>query len=98
MEAMAASLQISPDLFKRKYTRIRNKRFCLAEKKNSDCIFLEGKKCTIYEARPKQCRTYPWWPENLHSEESWKSAAKSCEGINDNAPIVPFSDIVQFTA
>eukprot|EP00961_Rhodomonas_salina_P046921 629705-Rhodomonas_salina.2 len=25
--------------------------------------------CSLYEARPKQCRTWPFWPENLASPE-----------------------------
>lgn len=96
MQAMAKQLNISLDLFKRKYTRVREQRYALVEKKSHDCIFLEGKKCQVYQARPKQCRTYPWWKENLQTPESWKSAAEACEGISDTAPLVPLSDIVQF--
>ncbi|MBS0634094.1 MAG: YkgJ family cysteine cluster protein [Verrucomicrobia bacterium] len=97
MEAMARHLAISVDLFKRRYVRIRNNRLCLVEKKseNNACIFLEGKRCQIYQVRPKQCRTFPWWKENLHSEESWNVAARDCEGINDEAPIVPLSQITE---
>ncbi len=65
------------------------------------CVFLddEGKKCTIYEARPIQCRTYPWWPrlllnESAYSNEAvtpdfiaegrhWSAAEGGCEGINN---------------
>lgn len=98
MASIAKLLNISIELFKIKYTRMRNNRYALIEKKsqNNACIFLEGKKCQIYQARPKQCRTFPWWDENLKSEESWKQAATACEGINDGAPVVPLSDIVQF--
>lgn len=101
MAAMAEVLNISVDLFKRKYTRQRHSRYALIEKKaydNSgdfDCIFLKDKKCQVYQARPTQCRTFPWWQENLNSEESWKLAAAECEGINDDAPIVPYEQIVQ---
>ena len=99
MEAMAKHLKIPIDLFKRKYTRQSGNRYALIEKKTMhneyDCIFLKDKKCTIYQFRPKQCRTFPWWKENLNSEESWKLAAQSCEGINDDAPLVPFEEIEQ---
>jgi Fe-S-cluster containining protein len=39
------------------------------------CIFLDddGKKCTVYEARPVQCRTYPWWPRLLLNESEWQT-------------------------
>lgn len=37
------------------------------------CVFLgdDGKLCTIYEARPVQCRTYPFWPNILRSKQTW---------------------------
>ncbi len=95
LEGLAKLLNISSEMFKRRYVRIRSNRMCLVEKKNNDCIFLEGKRCQVYQARPKQCRTFPWWEENLASEESWKSAAKDCEGINESSPLVPLSEIVQ---
>lgn len=95
MAAIAKLLDISVELFKRKYVRQRNNRFALIEKKsqNNDCIFLKDKKCSIYQARPTQCRTFPFWIENLNSEESWKLAAQSCEGINDDAPLIPYEKI-----
>src|SRR5687767_14659533 len=36
--------------------------------KNSggNCPFLEGKRCGAYEGRPAQCRTWPFWPENMN--------------------------------
>ena len=62
-----------------------------------DCIFLkeetarrkEGEEtvvyakrvCTIYEARPLQCRTWPFWPENLRDEQSWSRSSKRCPGM-----------------
>lgn len=97
MQAMADYLGIDLSTFKRLYVRQRNNRFLLVEKKaqNNKCVFLAGSKCSIYPVRPKQCRTFPWWPENLTSEESWKLCAQECEGINDQAPRVPYSQIVQ---
>jgi len=36
------------------------------------CIFLgEDNKCSIYDHRPVQCRTYPFWPSLLSDEEAW---------------------------
>ena len=65
MAAMAAVLHISVDLFKRKYIRSRDNRYALIEKRapngDYDCIFLKDKLCQVYQCRPKQCRTFPWW-------------------------------------
>jgi uncharacterized protein len=85
-EEIAESLGISKKEFLAKYTRKLGDRTALIEKKpkngNYDCIFLQGKQCQIYSKRPKQCRTFPWWKENLSSFEEWQNVAKECEGIN----------------
>lgn len=101
MQKMAQSLDISLELFKKRYTRIRDNKFALVEKKSKikegeyECIFLKDKKCEVYQNRPAQCQTFPWWKSNLNTPESWKIAALDCEGINDNAPVVPYSQILQ---
>ena len=40
----------------------------LVENGSPDCIYLSEKKCTVYEARPTQCRTWPFWPENMSAK------------------------------
>lgn len=91
---MADYLQISTNLFKRRYLRRVEGRWSLVEhSKTYDCIFLKDNKCEIYSARPIQCRTFPWWPQQLRSKEAWLEAAKHCEGISLQAPLVPTSTI-----
>ncbi|MEA3288070.1 MAG: YkgJ family cysteine cluster protein, partial [Candidatus Marinimicrobia bacterium] len=46
-----------------------------------NCIFYGEKGCTIYDARPSQCRTYPFWKANLKSSYRWKITCEECEGI-----------------
>ncbi len=52
-----------------------------------DCVFLDraaipGKAvCSLYEDRPTQCRTFPFWPEHVDSPRAWKRLSKHCEGI-----------------
>jgi uncharacterized protein len=93
---MATFLNTTIEKFKRQYIRIRENRMALAERKSEDnaCIFLKDRKCLLYKARPKQCRTFPWWQENLNTEESWKLAALTCEGINEQAPLILYEDII----
>ncbi len=94
MKAIAESIGIPIEDFMAKYVRRVGRRYSLLEKPRSyDCIFLKGKKCRIYDVRPTQCRTFPWWTGNLDSEKTWKRLAKECEGINDDAPNVPYSQI-----
>lgn len=100
IKTMAAHLNLTEQAFKIRYIRNRSNRLALVEKKNAEgvheCVFLKDKKCQIYQARPKQCRTFPWWKENLNSEESWKLAAESCEGINAEASLIPYSEIQKY--
>lgn len=94
IEALAAHLQLEVETFSRLYLRKVEKRFSLREDpKNGDCCFLKGKKCTVYAVRPHQCRTYPFWPQNLTSPQAWKEAAQECEGIHDEAPLLSYEEI-----
>jgi uncharacterized protein len=52
----------------------------IRERANGDCVFFDGR-CTVYDARPTQCRTYPFWFQNLRSEERWQATARECPGI-----------------
>lgn len=61
-------------------------RYSLTEKPNGDCVFLKrahGKStCSIYPVRPLQCRTWPFWTENLRSQDAWNHAHVICPGMN----------------
>lgn len=54
----------------------------LREKSNYDCIFWRGGGCVVYEARPVQCRTYPFWTHILKDENTWNKRAQECPGMN----------------
>jgi uncharacterized protein len=90
MGQIAGHLNISEAEFKKRYTRtVFGKVALLEDPNNFDCVFLKEKKCQIYTARPRQCRTFPWWKENVESPEAWKETAKRCEGIDHpDAPVV----------
>ncbi|MBY0369865.1 YkgJ family cysteine cluster protein [bacterium] len=45
------------------------------------CQFLKGKRCSVYEARPIQCRTWPFWPENLKPKVWNEEVASFCPGV-----------------
>ena len=50
-------------------------------RKNSECQFLEKKRCSIYKARPTQCRSWPFWSENMKTK-IWNEEIQSfCPGI-----------------
>lgn len=98
IEDIAKFLSITVEELEKTYTRMLGNRKALKEKppKNGDfdCVFLENNRCSIYPVRPKQCKTFPWWKENLTSEEAWNEAASYCEGINkENAPVFSAEEI-----
>ena len=37
--------------------------------------------CLIYAARPFQCRSFPFWFDNLRSVVRWREVARLCPGI-----------------
>jgi hypothetical protein len=90
LTAMAEYLGISEEQFIDRHTRRRGRRLSLTECKTRfgyDCVFLErdasGRTgCSIYPVRPKQCRTWPFWPENLESPENYLHAADRCPGMH----------------
>jgi Fe-S-cluster containining protein len=86
IDGIAERLGLDREAFVRRYTRrIRRQdgpHVSLVEKRNHDCIFFErGTGCTIYEDRPKQCRTWPFWRANLASRDEWQATAEDCPGM-----------------
>ena len=47
-----------------------------------EAVPLTRRVCGIYPVRPLQCRTWPFWPENLINESAWKRAARGCPGMD----------------
>lgn len=94
IKRLAGFLGLELDEFGRKYLRRVRARYALVEHGvTGDCIFLRDRLCTAYEARPVQCRTFPFWPTHLVSRETWHAAANTCEGIGDDAPLVSCAEI-----
>ena len=56
-------------------------RISLREKANLDCTFWENGGCSVYEARPLQCRSFPFWAACVSSPEEWKMHGQQCPGI-----------------
>ncbi|OHD11779.1 MAG: hypothetical protein A2Z96_07745 [Spirochaetes bacterium GWB1_48_6] len=76
---------LSPEEFIKKYCRWEDfgtgEMLSLVEKKNFDCIFWDNG-CTVYPARPLQCRAYPFWENPMKSLQTWNYEARFCPGIN----------------
>lgn len=79
IRVLATFLGVSTSQFRRRYVRRARNRNSLTEKPNGDCVFYD-RGCTVYPARPGQCRSFPFWPQNLRSSRSWDEVEKECPG------------------
>lgn len=89
-----------PEAFSRKFVRNVGGRYSLVERPGGDCIFWEADRgCTIYPVRPVQCRTWPFWEENLESPADWKRVQRGCPGAGKGTfyPIEAIEDAVRRT-
>jgi len=66
--------------FTREYCTSEDGLFYLKDFTRS-CRFLQGTRCGVYEARPAQCRTWPFWPENMKAKNWTKEVASFCPGV-----------------
>lgn len=84
INALATRLELPVAEFERRYVRQIGVRRSLKELKerNYDCVFLDAqtRKCTVYEQRPRQCRTWPFWDSNLASPDAWQHTCEVCPG------------------
>lgn len=92
--AMAASLDLEVETFSQRYVRLVGIRKSLIEFANGDCVFFDGasRKCQVYQVRPRQCGTWPFWTSNLRTPESWDEMCGECPGGN-KGPLLPLDEI-----
>lgn len=83
IQTLAKALDMPLDEFCRKMLRRTNTGLALVDGPTGDCPLLDRTNgCRVYHARPLQCRTWPWWRENLSSAAAWNDAARRCPGMN----------------
>lgn len=58
-------------------------RFVLDATDGRGCPLLgKDRACTVHPVKPKQCATFPFWPQLLDDEREWESAKRFCPGID----------------
>jgi hypothetical protein len=81
-ERIAGHLKMPLKEFRKKYTEWflflgRALKWC----KNGACMFRKDRQCSIYEVRPSQCSTWPYWERLIKNERDLKRAKEYCGGI-----------------
>lgn len=51
------------------------------------CPLLGPEGCTVHDVKPRQCATYPFWPENIESPTTWGEEGIRCEGIDPDGDL-----------
>jgi uncharacterized protein len=86
LSTLSAELDVTREEFVGTYCRSIDlggfSRLSLTEKSNYDCVFWRDGGCGVYEARPLQCRTYPFWSSSLGGADDWAQLASECPGAN----------------
>lgn len=86
IENLSNHLDLTVDEFRVGFLEKRGYKYSIKENKltedNYACIFFDIDKrgCMVYEARPTQCRTFPFWDYFLNNKEEVK---KECPAIVD---------------
>jgi Fe-S-cluster containining protein len=84
LRRLAEHLELSDDEFFLQYCEVVEldlaARISLVAEDDGSCVFLGRQGCEVYEQRPLQCRTYPFWSTNLLDREAWQSTCEACAG------------------
>ncbi len=96
---LAAKMKLDVATFEAKFVRQVGSRKSLTEFSNGDCVFFDGdtRKCTVYDSRPRQCRTWPFWESNVRSPQAWAHTCEVCPG-SGTGNIVPVEKILEQVA
>lgn len=79
---MAQALKLSTSSFTKKYCQKQDDGiFHLIDGQDGHCQFLKDKKCSVYQGRPTQCRTWPFWPEVMNAKTWKQEVAAFCPGV-----------------
>ena len=77
---IAAEMEMTPAGFMDEFVRRVGVRYSLKERPDGDGVLYEDG-CKVYRVRPIQCRTFPFWLENIRSKAAWRQVKRVCPGV-----------------
>ncbi len=69
---LAEHLGLGMEAFQERYTVLDEDGYPTLRFQDGHCVFLDGKRCVVHEAKPVQCRTWPFWVELLEDEDTYR--------------------------
>lgn len=80
--AIAARLGLDVAGFLARFARSVDGGLSLREEADGRCVFFEsGHGCRVYEVRPRQCRTWPFWARIVATPAAWARESADCPGM-----------------
>ena len=95
IEKSAKLLKTSPEQFRNEFLQWDDEHWVHDVKEGKPCAFLIPTGCAIHQGKPLQCRSYPFWRENMVSANMWKFVGAFCPGIGIG-PEMPVATIRKF--
>jgi len=94
IEALAQVTGMDVATFEDTFVRRVGQRKSLIEYPGGDCVFFDPteRKCNVYEHRPRQCRTWPFWPSNVATPSAWRQTCRNCPRAGQGK-LVPLDEI-----
>jgi Fe-S-cluster containining protein len=81
---------MEPSAFLAQHTRRVFGRLSLREETDGRCVLFDSRLgCRAYAVRPRQCRTWPFWPRIVANPAAWDREAADCPGMNSGELIAP---------
>jgi len=84
---IAVHLELTPKQFERRFAKREHGDLLLTIPADRDCHFLVDGGCSIHAVKPVQCRTFPFWPDNVKNKRSWKGLKRYCPGVGIGDPL-----------
>jgi hypothetical protein len=92
VEALARRTGLPVREFRSRHTRAAGDDTVLLDREDGDCEWLERRAdgttaCRVQDAKPDQCRSYPFWTRVVASRSAWDAESRRCRGIGAGEPV-----------
>lgn len=90
-QRLAGTLGLEVAAFREAFTFRDENGWTELDFRDGRCVLLDAETnlCTVYESRPTQCSTFPFWPEMIRRGRWTAEAKRICEGVGEGEIVAP---------